>query len=435
MNEIITIFTCLHPLLSSKTYKQLLIVSLAMLSMTGRITMLSISRWTEKGGSYRTLQRFFESKINWLELNWSITKNFGLNFNSVILLAGDATTVTKAGNKTFGIGRFFSSIYSRPVPGIAFQTLSLINVNSRKSWPILMEQILPVTKTQKSKKKNKEETKGRGRPPGSVNKNNRDVVLNAEMTQVKSMLEKVIVIIGQKIKPVYFVYDGAFGNNTAIQMTTQVGMHLISKLRNNSALYLKFTGEYPGKGRPTMYGERIDYKNIPSEYLVFDKTDGSIRERIYQLEVLHKKIPDSINIAIVHKENLSTGKCAHVILFCSDLNLVWEKLVDYYRLRFQIEFNFRDAKQHWGLEDFMVVKKEKVINAANLSLFMVNLSQAVLRRSKNVSVLDLKARYCSLRYAKEAFKILAENAQAIKIEQALLMVPILGKIHVEQLPT
>ena len=126
MNEIITIFTCLHPLLSSKTYKQLLIVSLAMLSMTGRITMLSISRWTEKGGSYRTLQRFFESKINWLELNWSITKNFGLNFNSVILLAGDATTVTKAGNKTFGIGRFFSSIYSRPVPGIAFQTLSLI---------------------------------------------------------------------------------------------------------------------------------------------------------------------------------------------------------------------------------------------------------------------------------------------------------------------
>jgi putative transposase len=27
--------------------------------------------------------------------------------------------------------------------------------------------------------------------------------------------------------------------------------------------------------------------------------------------------------------------------------------VDYYSLRFQIEFNFRDAKQYWGLEDFM----------------------------------------------------------------------------------
>ena len=33
---------------------------------------------------------------------------FGLDFNGVILLAGDATTVTKVGKKTYGIGRFFS---------------------------------------------------------------------------------------------------------------------------------------------------------------------------------------------------------------------------------------------------------------------------------------------------------------------------------------
>ncbi len=432
MTEIITIFICLHPLLSSKTYKQLLIVSHAMLAMTGRITMLSISRWTEKGGSYRTLQRFFESNINWIELNWSIAKHFGLNFNSVILLAGDATTVTKSGNKTFGIGRFFSSIYSRPVPGIAFQTLSLIDVKSRKSWPILIEQMIQVkniSKVQGDESIKGEEKKKRGRPLGAKNKNNKDVVLNTEMTQVKSMLNKVLAIVSLKLKLVYFVYDGAFGNNAAIQMTADVGLSLISKLRNNSALYFKFTGDYSGKGRPTIYGERIDYKKLPSEYLTSDKTDGNVRERIYQIEACHKKIPDSINIVIVHKENLSTKKCAHVILFCTDLTLAWDKLVDYYRLRFQIEFNFRDAKQHWGLEDFMVIKQEKVINAANLSLFMVNLSQAMLTSSQDVSVLDLKARYCSLRYAKEAFKILVESEQVIKIEQALLMVPILGRIH------
>jgi len=28
-----------------------------------------------------------------------------------------------------------------------------------------------------------------------------------------------------------------------------------------------------------------------------------------------------------------------------------------YSLCFQIEFNFRDAKQYWGLEDFMNVEK------------------------------------------------------------------------------
>jgi len=30
---------------------------------------------------------------------------------------------------------------------------------------------------------------------------------------------------------------------------------------------------------------------------------------------------------------------------------LYDKLIDYYQLRFQIEFNFRDAKQYWGLED------------------------------------------------------------------------------------
>ncbi len=358
---------------------------------------------------------------------------FGLNFNDVILLAGDATTVTKAGKKTFGIGRFFSSIYSRPVPGIAFQTLSLIDVKSRKSWPILMEQMLQANTTlKKQDNRNSKVKKGRGRPPGSKNKNNKDVVLNAEMTQVKSMLEMVITAISSKLNPIYFVYDGAFGNNAAIQMTTQVGMHLISKFRNNSALYFKYTGEYLGKGRQKKYGERIDYKNLPHEYLKSDKTNSNVRERIYQIEACHKKIPDCVNIVIIHKENRSTGKCAHVILFGTDLNLGWENLVDYYRLRFQIEFNFRDAKQHWGLEDFMVIKKDKVLNAANLSLFMVNLSQAMQSQSEDASILDLKARHCSLRYAKEAFKILAQNVQAIKIEQALLTIPILGRIHCDK---
>jgi uncharacterized membrane protein YwaF len=42
--------------------------------------------------------------------------------------------------------------------------------------------------------------------------------------------------------------------------------------------------------------------------------------------------------------NLKTKKAGHVILFSSDVEMSWEKMVDYYSLRFQIEFNFRDAK-------------------------------------------------------------------------------------------
>ena len=432
MNEITTILTCLHPLLDTSTYRQLHIISQTLLVMTGRITMLSMSRWAGKGGSYRTMQRFFTKEILWDSLNWAIAKAFIKQHSGPILIAGDATTVTKSGKKTFGLGRFFSSIYSRAVPGIAFQTLSLLDVEKRTSWPMLIEQILPKPKQEKPAAPKVKKQK-RGRPQGSKNKNHRDVVLNAEMTQVLAMLQKLLTLIGNTLQLVYFVYDGAFGNNAAVQMTRQVGLHLISKLRNNSALYFAWNGVYSGKGRRPIYGDRVDFCNLPVIHLKSEETKNHIRTRIYQLNVIHKKFADSLNVVIISKKNVKTGKVARVILFSTDLELEWEKIIDYYRLRFQIEFNFRDAKQHWGLEDFMVIKKKSVFNAANLSLWMVNVSQAILATSSEKSILDLKARNHGLRYALEVFKILPENTKPINIVQLFEKIPVLGRIHGEKM--
>jgi hypothetical protein len=41
-----------------------------MLVMTGRVTMLGLSRWAGQGGSYRTVQRFFATVIPWAILFW-----------------------------------------------------------------------------------------------------------------------------------------------------------------------------------------------------------------------------------------------------------------------------------------------------------------------------------------------------------------------------
>ncbi|MDO9169786.1 MAG: hypothetical protein Q7U18_11975 [Methylobacter sp.] len=51
MNEIIAILNTVSPHLKVRTLKQMTLIIEAMLSMTGRVTMLSLSRWTEKGGS------------------------------------------------------------------------------------------------------------------------------------------------------------------------------------------------------------------------------------------------------------------------------------------------------------------------------------------------------------------------------------------------
>jgi len=428
MTDVFTLLICLNPLLNTSTLRQLQIISQTIMMMTGRITMLNISRWAEKGCSYRTVQRFFAKDIPWGILNWAITKVFLKQEAGDIIIAGDATTVTKSGKKTFGLGRFFSSIYSRAVPGIAFQTLSLLNTETRMSWPILIEQIRPKSKQKKSPQ-SKKKKRGKGRPKGSKNKNHRDVKLNAEMTQVQSMLKQLLRMIGNTLQIVYFVYDGAFGNNAAVQMTRQLDLHLISKLRKNSALYYKWNGVYCGKGRCPVYGARVDYNNLPAKHLKSDEIENHIRTRIYQIIVMHKKFADSLNVVIIIKENVKTGKVARIILFSSGLELEWKKIIDYYRLRFQIEFNFRDAKQHWGMEDFMVIKKQSVFNAANLSLWMVNVSQAILSTSGEESILDLKARHHGFRYAQELFKILPENTKSINIVQLFEKIPVLGRIH------
>jgi len=433
MNEINTLLLCLHGLIDNSTLRQLQIVGQAMLTMTGRVTILGISRWTEKGGSYRTIQRFFHKNIPWELLNWAVAK-IHLAKCTVILIAGDATTVTKSGKETYGLGRFFSSIYSRAVPGIAFQCLSLIDVSQRTSWPIFMEQMHPKPKGAKTNQKTgKANKRGKGRPRGSKNKNRKEVTLNAEMTQVQSMLRKLIELIGDTVKPVYFVYDGAFGNNAAAQMTRQVGLHLISKLRNDSALYYPWDGKYSGKGKPKIYGDRIDFDNISDAYLKNEKTEDNVLTKIYQISVRHKKFSDLLNVVILLKKNLKTGKNARIILYSTDLNLEWDNVIDYYRLRFQIEFNFRDAKQHWGLEDFMVTSQQPVSNSAHISMWMINLSQALLAPTSEESILDLKVHYHGLRYAREVFKILPKNVQPINIEQVLQQVSALGRIHEEKM--
>jgi hypothetical protein len=44
---------------------------------------------------------------------------------------------------------------------------------------------------------------------------------------------------------------------------------------------------------------------------------------------------------VIVKTNLTTHKTAHVVLFSSDITLGYEPWIDSYRLRFQLEFNFR----------------------------------------------------------------------------------------------
>ena len=62
--------------------------------------------------------------------------------DEVSLVAGDEVIVTKAGKSTHGLDRFFASLYGKPVPGLAFFTLSLVSVQARHAFPLRVEQVV-----------------------------------------------------------------------------------------------------------------------------------------------------------------------------------------------------------------------------------------------------------------------------------------------------
>jgi putative transposase len=419
--------------------------------MTGRVTMLGIARWSGKGGSYRTVQRLYATVMPWRMLFWVFFREHLWRTGESYLLAGDEVVVSKAGKHTHGLDRFFSSVYGKAIPGMSFFALSLVSIQERHAYPLSVEQVVrnaaekeasqakrAVKQSKQSKQsKQKRAEKGqqqRGRPKGSKNKNKAAVSLPPELIRIGTLVQDLLQRISGVLAVRYLLLDGHFGNNNALVMVRTSGLHLVSKLRCDAKLYLPYVGPYSGRGPHRKYGSRLNYQALPVEQCKATTVDAGIQTAIYQLTLLHKEFCQALNVVIIVKTNQATGARAHVCLFSSDLDLAYDHLIDYYRLRFQIEFNFRDAKQFWGLEDFMNIKQTAVTNAANLSLFMVNVAHCLLRNlhhsaGLDSSVLDLKAFCRGLTYAEETLKLLPQSPEPVLFAQILHKVAYLGRIH------
>jgi putative transposase len=444
MMDIVALCQCLRPHVTATTLRHLSRILPALLAITGRITMLGLARWAGPGGSYRTVQRFFSTVIPWATLFWVFFRQHLYCPTDVYLLVGDEVVVTKAGKATHGLDRFFASLYGKPVPGLAFFTLSLVSVQARRAFPLRVDQVVRSAE-EKAASKAKAAAKKRplphaprrpGRPPGSTNKPKGPVTLTPELGRIKAMIGALLQLIAQVVPLTYLVLDGHFGNHHALYMARQDNLHLISKLRCDAALYFPYTGPYAGRGPRRKYGTKVDYDDLPGQYLQETTVEGAMQTSVYQMPLLHKEFTQLLNVVIIVKTNLRTQARAHVILFSSDLALAYAPLVDYYGLRFQIEFNFRDAKQYWGLEDFMHVTPTGVTNAANLALFMVNMAYRLRAdghpQDPDYSVIDLKADWRGSKYVEETIKLLPEKPEPVLLAKILNQVTSLGRIHAAQ---
>ena len=318
MTDITALLQPIQGCVTRTTLRRLGRIIMAMLAMTGRVTMLGLARWAGPGGSYRSVQRFFYTVLPWGQIFWQFFCHHLWQPQEVYLLAGDESVVSKAGKKTFGLDRFFSSLLQRTVPSLSFFVLSLISVGERRSFPLWVEQVVRSPEEKAACRARKEAKQKRsaaprrrpGRPKGSRNKNKADIPLSAELQRVQKMVQSLQQLVVDTLGLTYLVLDGHFGHQPALQMARQCGLQLISKLRANAALYFPYTGPYQGRGRRRLFGSRVDYRHLPDSYLKATTVEGEIETRTYQAQLRHHQFEQLLNVVILLRTNLRTGAWA-----------------------------------------------------------------------------------------------------------------------------
>ena len=433
MPEILALLQVIAPLVSKTTLRQMSQVVYGALVTHRRLTMLEIARWTERGGSYRTIQRWYHTGVPWAQVMWRFFAQRLWQAEHTYIAAGDEVVFGKAGHATYGLSHFFSGLQQQPILGLSFFAWALVDVQDRRAYPLHVTQVIKSAPAPDPAAKAIAPKRAVGRPKGSKTQPRALPSLSPELGLIQSMLQAFLSRLAGLVQVKYLALDGHFGNFPSAWMVRQAGLHLISKLRHDAALFEPFSGVYRGSGPHPKYGPRLDVRQPPQKYLQSETVADGLRTQIYQASLLNKVFAEAINVVIILKTNLATGAQAHVLLFSTDPDLAADPMIDYYSLRFQIEFNFRDAKQYWGLDDFMNVKETAVTNAAQLAFFMVNFSTVLLQPFQALNpafgILDLKAHYRGHRYVTEMLKILPQKPDGILLTAVFERLARLGMIH------
>jgi putative transposase len=407
MEQLESLIISLSNLIPSANIKHFLSIIYGIYSISsGGVTQLNISRYSSI--SYRSVQRFMSLEIPWYKLLITMLQLHLKDYRGVYLLAIDETVEDKAGKKTDKIGYFYSSKIGKVIRSVSFGVLSLIAVDKRKSYVVDYVQLSQdATKAAENKakkallaqkKKDKEagiivESARRGRPVGSKNKAKTKVETESSRALTLLLNRSLAFLASIFIQPSYLVGDGAYGNLTYCLIAAEHNLHLISKLNCTTVLFYE-----PNEGtRQRIYGDKVDLKQL-EKHKIDEKDEDQCVFTFFQIKkVRTKHISQFLNVVIIRCFHKKSQKTAFVLLFSTDLDIDGMKIVDDYSLRFQIEFNFRDAKQYFGLSDFKSTKPKQMNNAVGLAFFMVNLSAILMDNIKEqcnlefVSILDLKA--------------------------------------------
>ena len=304
----------------------------------GRFNFVNISRFISY--SEQALRNGYERGFNFLEFN---LKTVQQHCSNEIILAFDPTFISKSGKHTEGLDYFWSGKDQRTKKGIELGCLAAIDVKNQTAFHLDGVQT-PCSKERKKQKIN-------------MIDHYRDFLL-LRIDKLKAISNILTV-------------DGYFMKKDFILPLVEQGVKVITKMRSDANLNYIFNGKQKtGKGRKRQNGGKVNWKKLDMnkwEKIFSNKNEACYTAELYCLAL-------KMNVRIVYCLNKETGK--HIVFLSTDIKMDAKKIMEYYRMRFQIEFLIRDGKQHSGLEDCQARGKKKLNFHFNMALTNINLAKA-----------------------------------------------------------
>ena len=310
-------------------------VFICFMSIKGKINFLQMQRYTEKCEQYFRIH--FENRTNFQDINLSLIKEKV----SECIVAFDPGFINKSGKKTYGLGCYRSGCAGRAKRGLEICGFAAVDTALNTAFHLN--------------------------------------AIQTPMSKDFNLLHWYCQIIRENY--LYFkeltnclVADSFFAKSEVVETITALGMHFISRLRDDAVLFYLSREPKTGKrGAPRKYAGRV--KPSEPDMNFFTLCHDTKDLKVYNATVCCKAFGRNINLSIAVFFNSDGKEVARKLYFSTGLKMDGFKIVSYYRSRFQIEFLYRDAKQHCGLEDCQARSKNKLHFHFNASLTTVNLAR------------------------------------------------------------
>ena len=196
-------------------------------------------------------------------------------------------------------------------------------------------------------------------------------------------------------------------------------LDIITRLRDDMVLRYRHTGPgSQGRGRRKTFAGNVDVKNPdPRHFTVCCEEPGF---RLYEAVVHCKAFKRWLKVTLMHELD-ADGQVLRVKIFAStDLQLPGHQVFIYYKSRFQIEFLYRDAKGHTGLEHCQSRNLDRMNFHHNLSLTAVSVAKAMHwynlgeQQRGAFSIEDIKAQYFNELMLERIFCVFGKAADPLK---------------------